>query len=131
MHIRLKTIRTILLIASALFLFGCNEPNKDEKILELKCGIKLKVVSWGLTGDNKATYISTNNDWNDTITEPYFRAIDFFYKVDEDCKLIVCKTDSLKRKALLDPSISLVFMDDNAIDYNNFKKLGYENVLYK
>lgn len=128
---RIKVKRKPLLILLILLLYSCNESYKNEKIVELDCGIKLKVVTWGLTGDNKATYISINANLKDTLNEPYFRSLDFFYRVDKECNLVVYNSDELKRKNDIDTSISVICKDGRDVNYSNYKKLGFENILYK
>ncbi|MBC9812635.1 hypothetical protein H9Y05_09145 [Crocinitomicaceae bacterium CZZ-1] len=121
--------RDLLIIFS--FLIGCNLGDKERVIIPLEkgdCKIFLKKVSW-LT-DNSRTYISNNDDWNDTINEPYFTSLDFFYKLDTThCKLIIYKSDSLRRSKLL--RVPIVLNGTEKIDFSNYKKKGFDNILYQ
>jgi len=110
---------------------GNEDPTKRITVIELtndNCKLYLKHIVWGVTGDNSITYISQNEDITDTIQEPYFRVIDFFYKLDDNCILYVYKSDSLHRSKLL--NIEMKLIDDGEINYSNYKKEGYDNVLY-
>lgn len=128
---KMKVKHKPLLMLLVLLIYGCKGFDKNEKIIDLDCGIKLKVVSWGLTGDNKATYISKNANLKDTINEPYFRSLDFFYRVDEECNLVVYHADELNRKNNIDTSISVICKDGKDVNYSNYENLGFENILYK
>lgn len=102
-------------------------------IIKLKgenCNFYLKHVVWGTSSDNSKTYISNNSKISDTINDPYYSAIDFFYKLDEEkCELIICKSDLLKRVNKLKVKIKTV--DDNYVSFSNYDKKGFENILYK
>lgn len=111
------------------FLSSCDLVIPDERVEKLDCGIYLKVVSWGLTGDNKRTYVGITPDFSDTVIEPYYRCLDFFYMV-EDCKLIIIKADSLNRSHLLNRKILIEERNTKKINFSNYNSLGYENVLY-
>jgi hypothetical protein len=119
----------VILAVWLLALSGCTLGEKDEKVKRLDCGIYIKIISWGLTGDNKRTYISETPNLNDTIGEPYFRSLDFFYKV-ENCTIIIYKADSLNRAHLLSSTIKLDQRFSKEINYSNYDSLNYRNVLY-
>ncbi len=94
------------------------------------CKIYLKHVVWGTSSDNSKTYISNNSKISDTINDPYYNAIDFFYKFDEEkCELIICKADTLKRENKLKVKIKTVY--DDYVSFLNYDKKGFENILYK
>lgn len=125
----LKRMKISLLL---LIVFtGCTLGDKDLKIIPLKkygCKIFLKRVSW-LT-DNSRTYISNNDNWNDTVNEPYFTSLDFFCKLDTiNCKLIIYKSDSLRRNNRL--RVPIVLYEKNDVDYQNYKQKGFDNILYQ
>jgi hypothetical protein len=62
------------------------------------------------------TYIIRTKDLADTIKEPYFRVIDFFYKLDEQkCQHQIYKSVSLYRKA--NSKIDVKLNEINRIGY--------------
>lgn len=107
------------------------EDYKSIKVVELKngsCKVYLKHVVWGLTGDNSITYISKTKHLKDTVKEPYFEALDFFYKLNDKCELLIFNSDSLHRKNL--NQVSIIVSETDKIDYFNYEKEGYKNILY-
>lgn len=120
-----------LLLLFLLTVLSCSTlDDKYEKVVKLDCGVYLKIVKWGLTGDNSSTYISTNSNLNDTIDEPYFRSLEFFYKV-ENCHLVIYNTEKLKRANLLNSEIILDQRLTHEVNFKNFDSLGYKNIAYQ
>ena len=110
-----------------IIISACNLGDKSEEVIKLECGIYLKVVRWST--DNQKTYISDNSQLKDTLNEPYYQALDFFYKV-EDCNLIILKSDSLNRSQLTNPKIKIQESWSEYVDFKNYKKLGFKNIMY-
>jgi hypothetical protein len=121
----------VLILNTVSCSVGNEDPTKKITVIELKndhCNVYLKHIVWGITGDNSITYVSQNKDLNDTISEPYFRALDFFYRLDSGCVLNICKSDSLHRSNF--SKVEMLINDDGFIDYSNYKKEGFDNILY-
>ncbi|MBX2949207.1 MAG: hypothetical protein KF704_08005 [Crocinitomicaceae bacterium] len=120
-----------VLISLLIILAGCTLGDKELKIIPLEkdgCKIFLKRVTW-LT-DNARTYVSNNENWNDTINEPYFTSLNFFYKLDTlNCKLVVYQSDSLRRSKFL--RVPVVFYDKKDVDYHNYTQKGFGNIAYQ
>lgn len=119
-----------LFILLTVLCVSCAQGDKYEKVVQLDCGVYLKIVKWGITGDNACTYLSTNSNLKDTIKEPYFRSLDFFYKI-ENCHLVIYNNEKLKRANLLNSEIVLDQRLTNEVNYNNFEELGYNNIAYQ
>lgn len=83
---------------------------------------------WGVTGDNSITYIGTTASLKDTVREPYFRAIDFFYAVKDDCSLHIYNSDSLRRRGF--SKVKIIEHENHRVDFSNFKEEGFDNILY-
>ncbi len=131
----MKKLKLLLLLGIVLSCSSCifsdEDPTKVIKTIELKnerCKIYLKHVVWGMTADNSITYISRNADLADTIREPYFRVLDFFYKLDEECMLHIYESDSLHRSKFSD--VKIIVHKERTIDYTNYKKEGFDNIIY-
>lgn len=131
----MKKLKLLFLIGFVLSCSSCifsdEDPTKVIKTVELKnerCKIYLKRVVWGMTADNSITYISRSADLADTIREPYFRVMDFFYKMDGDCILQIYKSDSLHRSKFSD--IKIIVHEERTIDFTNYKKEGFDNIAY-
>ena len=107
---------------------SCTLGDKSEKVIKLDCGIYLKVVRW--SSDNQRTYISDNSILKDTLNEPYYRALDFFYKVD-NCNLIILKADSLNRSKLKNPKINIQQEWAKKVDFKNYNSHGFDNIMYQ
>lgn len=110
---------------------GSEDPTRNTTVIELRnddCTIYLKHIVWGITADNSITYIGQTMELKDTINEPYFRAIDFFYKLKDECVLHIYNSDSLHRSHLSKVNIRL--LENSKVNYSNFKKEGYANILY-
>lgn len=77
-----------LKILPFLIFLGCSDDNNVEsKIIEESANGKvifIKVMTWGLTGDNKIIYISQNNDIKDTLDDLKYNVDYFFYKFNND-----------------------------------------------
>lgn len=121
-------LRILLIMIFGIIISGCNLVDKSEEVIKLECGIYLKVVRWST--DNQKTYISDNSQLKDTLNEPYYQALDFFYKV-EDCNLIILKSDSLNRSQLTNPKIKIQECWTEDVDFKNYKKLGFKNIMYQ
>lgn len=132
----MKRYQKLIFFSSILLLSGCilnndEDPTKTITTIELKnmnCTVYLKHVVWGITRDNSITYIGTTASLQDTVREPYFRAIDFFYAMKDDCSLHIYNSDSLYRKHLL--GIQIVLDGNDDVNYSNYKKKGFDNILY-
>lgn len=119
-------------------LFGCDfdTPTKNEtvKIIELKqkdCStVYIKKVIWGMTNDNYCTYISKNKSLKDTVNEPYFRSMSFFYKLDEKCDLKVYNADELKGINRSDSSVHIIELQSKDVNFSNYKQLGLKSILW-
>ena len=119
-----------------MILCSCDEPSdhRNLKIIKVnnsQCEIYLKKVTWGISNDNCCTYISSNPNIEDTINEPYFRTLDFFYKFTEDSKLVIYHSDSLKRLIDKNECFSIMINEGKDVNYSNYEKKGFENILYK
>lgn len=126
--------RCIFFILPFLILISCSE-EKTISIIKLEkadCTIYLKKVVWGITGDNYCTYISTNKELKDTVNEPYLRSMDFFFKLNPQCKLEVFNSDSLKGKnRLLGKKVNVVINNDANIKYSEYQNLGLKSILWE
>lgn len=123
-----QTLNILLILIIGIALSGCEFGKKNEKVIQLDCGIYLKVVRWPT--ENLRTYISVNSNLKDTVNEPYFTALDFFYKV-ESCRLIILKADTLNRSQLKNPNITIQQKWTTPVNFKNFNRLGFENILYQ
>lgn len=123
-----QTLNILLILIIGIALSGCEFGKKNEKVIQLDCGIYLKVVRWPT--ENLRTYISVNSNLKDTVNEPYFTALDFFYKV-ENCRLIILKADTLNRSQLKNPNITIQQKWTTPVNFKNFNRLGFENILYQ
>lgn len=133
MNVRISFFLILLLTNCTLSENQDDDFTKDIKIIELRsnnCTIFLKRVTWGLTGDNSITYISKNPYLQDTVREPYFRTLDFFYKLDSNnCQINVYHSDSLRIRG--DKTVKINIFDGNEINYSNYRDKGYENIFYQ
>ena len=122
-------------IVLVLFFFGCNDtPTRNEtvNIVKLKndnCTVYLKKVIWGITGDNMATYVSMNDNLKDTINEPFFRALEFFYKLDENCDLLIYNADKIK-DSNRHIEVNIIQEKVKGINYSNYKKKGFRSIIW-
>lgn len=133
LQLKYKIIIILITLNSCDFQNPYINDETTTKVIELNgknCVIYLKHVVWGASSDNSITYISDNPKISDTINEPYYRSIDFFYKLDDEkCELIICKADTLNREKNL--KIRIKTVEDNFVSFSNYTDNGFENILYK
>ena len=132
----MKQYQKLIFLFSIIFFSGCGlnndeDPTQTITTVELKnedCTIYLKHVVWGVTGDNSITYIGSTASMKDTLKEPYFRSMDFFYALKDDCSLHIYNSDSLHRKHL--SSVQIILNGNDDVNYSNYKKKAFDNILY-
>jgi len=125
---KIKPVRIILILILGIAISSCTLGDKSVKIIKLDCDIYLKVVRWPT--DTQRTYISDNSILKDTLNEPYYKALDFFYKID-NCSLIILKADTLNRSQLKNPKINIRHEWAKKVDFKNYDSLGFDNIIYQ
>lgn len=126
-------IRKLTYLIILLIVTSCGE-EKSVEIIELNknnCNVYLKKVMWGITGDNYCTYISLNDILKDTAKEPYFRSMDFFFKLNSQCDLEVFNSDALKGKEReFGNKVKVLQNKETKIYYTNYKDFGLQSILW-